>query len=158
MQLKLPSPALGIRDLFHWRERRASLSALPRRGWRGAAAAAARGCSSSINRSGCTSSLVTCSLLTDAQLPPFLRYRKIFFSPPCILIHAAANKKKKTHEVYGERQQAGATGAAFSSKQPKGKKGEKPSSGIALLVMALHPGFGFRQSYNTSLPWMLGDG
>lgn len=37
------------------------------------------------------------------------------------------------------------------------KKGEKLSSGIALLVMPLHAGFWFQQSYNTSLPWMLGD-
>lgn len=38
--------------------------------------AAAQDCGSSINRSGCTSSLVTFRLLTDAQLPASLRYRK----------------------------------------------------------------------------------
>lgn len=70
-------PAPGIRD-FHGRDRRLSPSALPRRGRRGASeAAAAQDCSSSINRSGCTSSLVTFRLLTDAQLPASLRYRKI---------------------------------------------------------------------------------
>lgn len=93
----------------------------------------AQDCSSSINRSGCTSALVTLRLLTDAQLPASLRYRNFSLR---ILIHSSEKQGFR-----GERQPTGATRAAFSSKEPKGKKGEKPSSGITLLVMPLHTGF-----------------
>lgn len=65
----------------------------------------AQDCSYSINRSDCTSSLVTFRLLTDAQLPASLRYRKF----PCVSRLRAARKLR------GDGQPAGATGAAWQN-------------------------------------------
>lgn len=63
-------------------------------------------CSYSINRSDCTSSLVTFRLLTDAQLPASLRDSKFH----CISWFTAAKR------VYRDIQPAGATRTALFSK------------------------------------------